>query len=103
MGYSLGDVLLDNVFLAEVIPATIRENRTVLPLYYDVSQNYPNPFNTCTAIEFSIPRTSAVSLKIYNIQGEEVCTLISERLGAGTHKYNFDASGLTSGVYLYRL
>jgi len=70
---------------------------------YTLFQNFPNPFNPETAIEFSIPNSEFVTLKIYNILGEEVTTLVSERLTAGRHKYEWDASRLTSGIYLYRL
>jgi photosystem II stability/assembly factor-like uncharacterized protein len=67
-------------------------------------QNYPNPFNPVTTIEFYLPKTSDVTLKIYNILGEEVATLVSDRLNAGTHQYEWSRSaGMASGVYLYRL
>jgi predicted GH43/DUF377 family glycosyl hydrolase len=74
-----------------------------LPNGYVLQQNYPNPFNPTTNIEFSIPKSTFVTLKVYNILGEEVATLVSERLVAGQYKYDWDASGLASGVYLYRL
>ena len=70
---------------------------------YLLKQNYPNPFNPTTIIEFYLPRTSEVSLKIFNILGEEVTTLVSNRLTAGSYSYEWDASNLASGVYLYRL
>jgi hypothetical protein len=65
--------------------------------------NYPNPFNPSTTIEFDLPKTSEVSLKVYNILGEEVATLVSDRLSTGSYSYDWDASSLASGVYLYRL
>jgi len=74
-----------------------------IPISYQLEQNYPNPFNPTTTIEFSLPHTEFVTLKIYNILGEEVATLVSERLTAGGYKYNWDASSLASGVYLYRI
>jgi hypothetical protein len=74
-----------------------------IPHEYRLSQNYPNPFNPSTTIEFDLPKTSEVSLKVFNILGEEVVTLISDRLSAGTYSYEWDASNLASGVYLYRL
>lgn len=70
---------------------------------YHLYQNYPNPFNTTTTIEFVLPKTSEVSLKIYNLLGEEVATLVSEKLTVGSYQYNWDASTLASGVYIYRL
>ena len=66
-------------------------------------QNYPNPFNPITIIKFSIPQSSFVSLKIFTSLGEEVETLAAEELSAGSYKYEWDAKGLTSGIYLYQL
>jgi hypothetical protein len=66
-------------------------------------QNYPNPFNPTTTIEFSIPNTEFVTLKIYNILGQEMATLVSEKLKPGSYKYNWDASAFSSGLYLFRL
>ena len=73
------------------------------PMEFSLHQNYPNPFNPNTTINFEIPKTSKVTLKVFNILGEEVATLVSDRLTAGSYSYNWDASNLTSGVYLYRL
>ena len=70
---------------------------------FTLNQNYPNPFNPSTTIEFDLPMSSEVTLKIFNILGEEVVTLVSDRLSAGTYSSNWDASNLASGVYLYRL
>jgi hypothetical protein len=74
-----------------------------LPATFSLYQNYPNPFNPSTTIEFDLPTASQVSLKIYNILGEEVVTLFSDRLTAGSYNYQWDASNMASGVYLYRL
>ena len=81
------------------------EDRSDLPISQSIHlfPNYPNPFNPTTSIEFSIPKSKFVTLKIYNILGEEVVTLVSEKLPAGKYKYEWDASGMASGVYLYRL
>jgi hypothetical protein len=70
---------------------------------YQLSQNYPNPFNPSTTIEFDLPKTSNVTLKILNILGEEVAKLVSDNLSAGSYSYEWNASNLASGVYLYRL
>ena len=71
---------------------------------YALAQNYPNPFNPNTTIEFRIPNKTMVTLKVYNLLGSEVKTLIAgENLTSGTYKITLDASDLTSGVYLYRL
>ena len=70
---------------------------------FKLNQNYPNPFNPSTTIEFDLPKSSEVSLKVYNILGEEVATLLSGSLLSGSHSVEWDASNLASGVYLYRL
>ena len=70
---------------------------------FSLSQNFPNPFNPRTTIEFDLPKTGEVSLKIFNILGEEVATLVSDRLSTGSYSYEWNASSLASGVYIYRL
>jgi hypothetical protein len=79
------------------------ENLDKVPSDYSLAQNYPNPFNPTTSIEFSIPRNSVVNLKIYNTLGQEVATLINGQMNAGSYNYDFDASNLSSGVYIYTL
>jgi hypothetical protein len=75
-----------------------------MPVEYALSQNYPNPFNPTTMIEFSLAEVSTVSLKVYNILGQEVATLIDrEVMDDGDQQIEFDATGLPSGVYFYRL
>jgi len=73
------------------------------PNTYVLNQNYPNPFNPITNIQFSIPKPGYVTLKIYNMLGEEVITLVSEKLSAGQHNYEWNASEFASGIYLYKL
>ena len=70
---------------------------------YELTQNYPNPFNPATTISFSVPAQSFVSLKIFDALGREISTLVSEQLFAGTYSRQWDAAGLPSGVYFYRL
>jgi endo-1,4-beta-xylanase len=74
-----------------------------LPGTYALSQNYPNPFNPATQIVYTVPKSGNVSLKIYNVLGNEVATVFSGIQQIGTHRVVFDGSGLSSGVYLYRL
>ncbi|MEJ2536793.1 MAG: T9SS type A sorting domain-containing protein, partial [Calditrichia bacterium] len=66
-------------------------------------QNYPNPFNPVTTIEFQIPNTDLVFLKIHDILGQEIETLIDQPLPAGWHQLHWDASNIPSGVYFYQL
>ncbi len=75
----------------------------LIPKDLKVLQNFPNPFNPITTIKFELTIPKKVTLKIFNILGEEVATLVSDRLSAGTYSYDWNASGLASGVYLYRL
>ncbi|HSP89098.1 MAG TPA: T9SS type A sorting domain-containing protein [Ignavibacteriaceae bacterium] len=74
-----------------------------IPDNYLLKQNYPNPFNPTTTIQFAIPKQSFIHLEIFNSLGEKVSTLVSETLSAGTYEYEWNAEGLPSGVYLYRL
>lgn len=70
---------------------------------FKLDQNYPNPFNPSTNISFELPSASVVQLKVYNLLGQEVASLVDGRLNSGNHSVNFDASKLSSGVYIYRL
>jgi minor extracellular serine protease Vpr len=74
-----------------------------IPETYALDQNYPNPFNPSTTIGFSIPSQKRVVLKIFNILGQEVCTLIDEDMAAGKYKLAWNTSGIASGTYFYRL
>src|SRR3990172_4310525 len=74
-----------------------------IPTAFSLKQNYPNPFNHLTTIEFDVPKSSHVVIKIYNSLGEEVTVLVNEKLNAGKFEYKYNAAGLTSGVYFYTL
>ncbi|HEY9167631.1 MAG TPA: T9SS type A sorting domain-containing protein [Candidatus Kryptonia bacterium] len=84
------------------IDAVKREGSSV-PASYSLLQNYPNPFNPTTTIRYSLPQSGMVSLKIYNILGQEVTTLVNQHQSAGNYTATFDASRFASGVYFYRL
>ena len=74
-----------------------------MPATFRLSQNYPNPFNPATSIEFVIPESGSVSLVIYDLKGSQVTRLESGWHDAGRHVAHWDASGIASGVYVYRL
>ncbi len=74
-----------------------------LPSVYSLSQNYPNPFNPATSIRFQVPENNKVSLKIYDVLGNETAVLVDEAKPAGTYEIYFDASALSSGIYYYTL
>lgn len=73
------------------------------PHTWSLGQNYPNPFNPATVISYQIPVNTYVTLKVYDMLGREVKTLVNERQTAGTHLVTFDAGNLASGVYFYRM
>ena len=88
------------------IPGTqtgVRENPNTKPVSYELSQNYPNPFNPTTQINYSVPKNSFVTLKIYNVLGQEVATLFAGNQRSGSYIATFDANKFASGVYFYRL
>jgi len=76
---------------------------TETPSDYSVSQNYPNPFNPTTKINFALPKSGLVTLKIYDVTGKEVATLVNEVKNVGTYSVDFNASNLSSGVYFYKV
>jgi hypothetical protein len=90
----------------------ISENYNSISDYYFLYQNYPNPFNPVTKIKFDIPKNGfpiktfgndRVMLKVYDILGKEIQTLVNEQLQPGTYEVTFDGSNLPSGVYFYKL
>jgi hypothetical protein len=71
--------------------------------YYELGQNYPNPFNPSTIISYNLPEKSLVTLKVYDVLGREIITLVNGEKPAGTYRINFDSVGLESGIYFYQL
>ncbi len=73
------------------------------PINYNLFQNYPNPFNPVTTIKYSIPQAAFVSLKVYDVLGREVASLVNDKKSAGNYKVKWNAKNFTSGIYFYRI
>jgi hypothetical protein len=97
-----GYVFWTDTFSIDILSDIVEEETTV-PKKYALGQNYPNPFNPKTIINYELPITDDVDLSIYNLLGQKVATLVSEKKNAGHHQVEWDASGFASGVYYYRL
>ncbi|MBC8276861.1 MAG: T9SS type A sorting domain-containing protein [FCB group bacterium] len=95
-------LLLGNVFDWFVIVEVEPQNE-LSPFNYSLNQNYPNPFNPTTSINFSLANAGDVSLKVFNIMGQEVATVLNGNLNSGPHSITFDASSLSSGLYYYQI
>ncbi len=111
--YNLRGFILNGIKYGEILEdyiVGIKDEQQILPLSFSLSQNYPNPFNPSTTIEYSIPVETLlasslqhVTLKIYDILGREVATLVNEEEAPGNYEIKFDGSNLSSGAYFYRL
>ena len=88
-------------FVADQI--TVDNEEVEQPLSFKLSQNYPNPFNPTTMINYELANASDVKLEIFDMLGRKVQTLVNTRKTAGIHNAIFDASALSSGIYIYRL
>ena len=82
---------------------SVKSSNDKIPLTYTLFQNYPNPFNPSTIISFAIPEASHVVVKVFDVVGREVSTLVNEDLVAGNYRSTFIADHLSSGVYFYRI
>jgi hypothetical protein len=82
---------------------SVQQKTEQIPTDFGLRQNYPNPFNPSTQIEFALPSAQRASLKVYNLIGQEVASLVDQNLDAGIYTYDFAANGLASGIYIYRL
>ncbi|MEX0610245.1 MAG: T9SS type A sorting domain-containing protein [Balneolaceae bacterium] len=92
----------NNIILAETVIIS-NEELASAPQAFELNQNYPNPFNPTTKIQFTLPMASEVQLIIYNALGQQVATLLDNRMTAGTHSLNWNAQSMASGVYFYTI
>jgi photosystem II stability/assembly factor-like uncharacterized protein len=90
-------------FTEHKVLLSVQRMNDLVPAVYELSQNYPNPFNPTTTINYAIPTDGLVSMKIYNILGQEVATLVNKVQVAGVYQATFNASSLSSGVYFYKI
>jgi hypothetical protein len=98
--YTNGGLYIKLIDSPTIIEGTEDEN---LPTEFTLDQNYPNPFNPVTTMQYSIPQRSNVILKVYDVLGNEVATLVNEEKPAGSYEVEFSAAGLSSGIYFYQL
>ena len=96
-GWYIDDIRIDGIVTG------IGNIQNEIPNNFNLFQNYPNPFNPTTKINYEIPKRSFVTLKVYDVLGKEVATLVNQDMSAGSYEINFDASELTSGIYFYRI
>jgi hypothetical protein len=96
--------LIDDLAFAGIAQTTaVNDQSSSIPEVFELQQNYPNPFNPSTRIRFSVAQPGHVSLKVYNVLGVEVASLVNEQKEAGTFSVNWNAVGLPSGIYYYRM
>jgi photosystem II stability/assembly factor-like uncharacterized protein len=93
----------DGTILAGDVPTGVEDQPVTTPETFSLAQNYPNPFNASTTIEFSLDTPETVTIKVYDTIGREIATVVNGKFQAGTHRVNFDAENLTSGVYFYQI
>ncbi len=105
MSHTSGTISVDELFWTELVSVSTRvpEGPTTGPNTFTLLQNYPNPFNPSTTISYTIPTRSHVTLSVFNTLGQTVTELVNGEKEAGSYNVTFDAAGLASGVYLYRM
>lgn len=97
----IGMPISDVIF--QTMVTDVEEDQSSIPSEFNLAQNYPNPFNPSTVISYRLPVSGDVTLKVYDLLGREVAELVNEEKPAGTYEVTFDASGLSSGVYYYKI
>ncbi len=97
----MAHILSENTSIFTV--TDVKKENNQAPISFALSQNYPNPFNPSTVIKYSIPKSGMVTVKVYNLLGQEVATLVNQMQNSGNYIVNFNANKLASGVYMYRI
>jgi hypothetical protein len=92
-----------DVYTFRTAMATSVEDENGIPARFSLKQNYPNPFNPSTVIEFGLSETSDVRLEVFDMIGQRIAVLVDGQKSAGTHQVQFDASDLSSGMYIFRI
>jgi hypothetical protein len=92
--------ILEDVFSE---PTRVEEPAASVPVGFALEQNYPNPFNPSTFIRFQVPEDGWVTLSVYDVLGRDIAVLVNEPKSPGSYAVEFDATGLASGLYVYRL
>jgi len=100
---SFGDGVFSRINIDGTNIVSVPNNGISLPTKFSLSQNYPNPFNPSTKIKYSIPHSSKVVIKLFDILGNEIETLVNEEKPAGEYRFQLNAASLSSGVYFYRI
>ncbi|MCW9066479.1 MAG: T9SS type A sorting domain-containing protein, partial [Ignavibacteriaceae bacterium] len=90
------------VDFSNIIHTEIEDDQPKIESFY-LSQNFPNPFNSITTIKYDVPEKNRVMLKIYNVLGKELVTLIDEEKAAGNYEIKFESKGFSSGIYFYKM
>jgi hypothetical protein len=100
---AIGKYYFDDLRVVKKVTVGVEKQDGIVPDRFAMEQNYPNPFNPSTTISYQLPQSSFVTLKIYDILGKEVTTLVNENQAAGKYNVNFNANSLTSGIYIYKI
>lgn len=91
------------LYMNRLFATKIRNNETEVPAKYFLGQNYPNPFNPTTKINFAIPKSGLVMIKVYDIAGREMAEIVNQVLTSGSYTVDFDGAILSSGAYFYKI
>ena len=95
--------IYNNVYQIDSTYTSVVDKHLSVPSNYLLYQNYPNSFNPTTVVKYQIPELSFATLKVYDVLGKEIATLVNEEKAAGTYAVEFDATSIPSGIYFYKL